>query len=143
MRQSGHLMRKRARATIGDIGWLTGSWKARLGNASLEECWTPAAGGAMLGLSRTVAGNKMVVFEFLQIIEHHGGLVYLSQTNGRAPATEFTLTRLSAAGAVFENRFEDVPKLIKYSLEADGTLTAVIADFAGLKPQRISFRRSP
>ncbi len=135
-------MRKRARATIGDVSWLAGFWKARLGNASLEECWTPAAGGAMLGLSRTVAGNKMVVFEFMQIIEHHGGLVYLAQTNGRAPATEFTLTRLNAAGAVFENRFEAVPKTIKYSLESDGSLTAVIADLAGLKPQRVHFRRS-
>jgi hypothetical protein len=97
----------------------------------------------MLGLSRTVAGDKMVVFEFLQIVEHHGGLVYLAQTNGRAPAHEFTLTRLNAAGAVFENRFEAIPKTIKYTLEADGSLTAVIADVAGLKPQRISFRKSP
>lgn len=135
-------MRKRAKATIDDVSWLAGFWKARLGHASLEECWTPAAGGAMLGLSRTVAGNKMVVFEFMQIIEHHGGLVYLSQTNGRAPATEFTLTRLNASGALFENRFEAVPTTIKYSLEPDGSLTAVIADLAGLKPQRVHFRRS-
>ena len=135
-------MRKRARATIGDISWLAGFWKGRIGNASLEECWTPAAGGAMLGLSRTIAGNRTVVFEFLQIVEHHGGLVYLAQTNGRAPATEFTLTRLNAAGAVFENRFETVPKTVKYSLEADGTLTAVIADFAGLKPQRVTLKKT-
>jgi hypothetical protein len=135
-------MRKRARAKIDDISWLTGSWKARHGSASLEECWTPAAGGAMLGLSRTVAGNRMIVFEFLQIIEHHGGLVYLAQTNGRAPATEFTLTRLNAHGAVFENRLADFPKMIKYTLEDDGSLTTMIADVGGLKPQRVTFRKT-
>ena len=101
----------------------------------------PAASGTMLGLSRTIAG-KFVVFEFLQIVEHHGGLVYLAQANGRPPVHEFTLTRLNAAAAVFENRFEDVPKRIKYSLEADGTLTAVIADFTGLEPQQVNFRKT-
>lgn len=95
----------------------------------------------MLGLSRTIAGDRLVAFEFLQIVEHHGGLVYLAQANGRAPASEFTLTRLGAAGAVFENRRSDSPHIIKYTPEDNGTLTVVITNVLEPGPQRLVFRR--
>jgi uncharacterized protein DUF6265 len=130
-----------ARATLADIAWLTGTWEGRMGATSLEERWTPAAGGAMLAVSRTVSDHRMVAFEFLRIIERDGTLVYLAQPNGRAPATEFTLTAFGNDHAVFENPTHDFPKLIRYSLAADGTLTAIISDTAGLKPQHFIFKK--
>src|SRR5689334_10244652 len=110
-----------AKATLADMAWLASNWEGRMGNSTLEERWTPAAGGAMLAVSRTVAGNEMVAFEFLRIIERDGTLVYVAQPNGRAPATEFTLTRIGKSDALFENPAHDYPKQISYSLAADGT----------------------
>lgn len=130
-----------AKATIADMAWLAGTWKGQTGAASLEERWTPAAGGAMLAVSRTVANNKMVEFEFLRIIERDGTLIYVAQPNGRTPATEFTLTKLGANEAKFENPSHDYPKMISYTLAADGTLTAVIADTGGAKARSFVFKR--
>jgi hypothetical protein len=39
---------------------------------SFEERWTPPA-GAMLAVSRTLKGDRMVAFEFLRIVERDGG----------------------------------------------------------------------
>src|SRR5262245_34283586 len=124
------------KATLADIAWLAGNWEGRMGAASLEERWTPAAGGAMLAVSRTVSGGRMVAFEFLRIIERDGTLVYVAQPNGRAPATEFTLTRMGKTEALFENPAHDYPKQIHYALAADGTLTATISDAGGAKSQK-------
>jgi hypothetical protein len=131
-----------AKATIADMAWLAGTWKGQMGAASLEERWTPAAGGAMLGVSRTVANNKMVEFEFLRVIERDATLIYVALPNGRTPATEFTLTKLGATEARFENPSHDYPKVISYTLAADGTLTAVISDSGGAKAQSFVFKRS-
>jgi hypothetical protein len=94
----------------------------------------------MLAVSRTVSNNRMVAFEFLRIIERDGTLVYIAQPNGRT-ATEFTLTDFAKAHAVFENPTHDFPKMIRYSLAPDGTLTAIISDRGGLKPQHFIFKK--
>ena len=130
------------KTTLAAMAWLAGTWEGKTGSTNLEERWTPASGGAMLGISRTVANNKMVAFEFLRLIERDGTLVYLAQPNGRAPATEFTLTKLGPTEAVFENPAHDFPKMIRYVLAADGTLTATISDVAGLKPQSFVFKKT-
>src|SRR5688572_1118663 len=70
---------KPARATIADVAWIAGTWAGGGGGAvSLEERWTPPAGGAMLGVSRTIKQDRMVAFEFLRIIERNGGLLYVA-----------------------------------------------------------------
>ena len=132
-----------ARTTIASMGWLVGNWESKAGTTTTEERWTPAAAGAMLGVSRTIVGERMAAFEFLRIIERDGTLIYVAQPNGRSPATEFTLTKLDANSAVFENPTHDYPKVITYTLAADGTLTAVISDAGGLKPQMFTFRKTP
>ena len=82
-----------ASATLEQLAWLPGEWGGVKGRASIEERWTPAAGGAMLAVSRTIANDRLVAFEFLRIVERDGGLVYIAQPNGRPP-TEFVLTKI-------------------------------------------------
>jgi hypothetical protein len=130
-----------ARATISQLAWLVGTWKGGGGPVVVEERWTPAAGGAMLAVSRTLKGDRMVAFEFLRIVERNGGLVYVAQPNGQPP-TEFTLTMLSADGATFENPEHDFPKVIRYASRADGTLEARVSD-GGQKGETFVFRRGP
>jgi hypothetical protein len=95
--------------------------------ATTEERWTPPAGGAMLALSRTIRGPNMSAYEFLCIAERDGSLVYNAMPNGRAPATEFVLTHVTADSATFENPSHDYPKVIKYTRRADGSLETAIS----------------
>ena len=130
-----------AKATIGDLGWLSGAWVGtRSTGSSVEERWTPPLGGAMLAVSRTVnTSGKMVAFEYLRIVERDGGLVYVAQPGG-AKATEFVLTELSGKRAVFDNPRHDHPKRIVYELSAEGGLSATIGQLKGGTPRRFDFK---
>jgi Domain of unknown function (DUF6265) len=129
-----------ARGTIAQLAWLAGTWKGGSGALTFEERWTPASGGAMLAVSRTIKGDRMVAFEFLRIVEREGGLVYIAQPNGRPP-TEFTLSAITADAATFENPSHDFPKVIRYTRRPDGTLEARVSDGAQ-RAETFVFRRS-
>jgi hypothetical protein len=129
-----------ASATLQQLAWLPGEWTGTSGRASIEERWTPAAGGAMLATSRTIAGDRLVAFEFLRIVERDGGLVYIAQPNGRPP-TEFVLTKIDAGSATFENPGHDFPKAIRYARRDDGSLEATISGANGEKAQSFVFTR--
>ena len=115
------------RASISQISWLEGTWTGGSGPVSLEERWTPAAGGAMLAVSRTIKGDRMVAFEFLRIVERDATLIYIAQPNGNPP-TEFRLAAIGANSATFENKAHDFPKVIAYTKKSDGTLEARVSD---------------
>ena len=125
------------------LSWISGNWTGNMGRAVMEEIWLPAAGGAMLGVSRVVAGPRMVAFEFLRIVQKDGEVYYVAQPGGR-PATEFKLTSVTATKAVFENPAHDHPKIITYEKDAEGNLTATIeGDERGQhKKQDFRFTRS-
>ena len=127
-------------ATIADMAWLADAWVGMRDSASIEERWTPPLGGTMLGVSRTVMGGSLVGFEYLRIVERDGGLVYVAQAGG-SPPTEFMLTELGAARAVFENPRHDFPHRIMYELSAGDSLTASIGFAKGGRPQRFGFTR--
>jgi hypothetical protein len=131
-----------AKATINDLKWLEGAWVAtRSTGSSVEERWSPAKGGAMLAVSRSVnTSGRMFAFEFLRIVERDGGLVYIAQPNG-APPTEFVLSELSAKRAVFDNPRHDYPKRIVYELSDTGALTATIGYMKGGTPRKFEFKR--
>jgi hypothetical protein len=129
-----------ARATLAQLAWLAHTWTGSDGPVTFEERWTPAAGGAMLAVSRTLKGDRMVAFEFLRIVERNGGLVYIAQPEGRPP-TEFTLTNITADSAMFENPAHDFPKTIRYTRRGDGSLEARVSD-GGQKGETFVFRSS-
>ncbi len=130
------------KATINDLKWLEGAWVGtRSTGSSFEERWSPAKGGAMLAVSRSVnTSGKMFAFEFLRIVERDGGLVYIAQPNG-APPTEFVLSELSKTRAVFDNPRHDYPKRIVYELSEGGALTATIGFIKGGTPRKFEFKR--
>jgi hypothetical protein len=132
-----------AKATIDDLAWLAGDWvgtRGAEGTTSMEERWSPPLGGSMLAVSRTVSRGKLTAFEYLRIVERHGGLVYIAQPGGAA-LTEFVLTELGESRAVFENPRHDYPKRIVYELSAEGHLSATIGFTRGGTPRQFSFIR--
>ena len=129
------------KAAIGDLAWLAGPWVGtRSSGSSIEERWSPALGGAMLAMSRTVSRGKMSAFEYLRIVERDSGLVYIAQPGG-APPTVFVLTELTTSRAVFDNPRHDYPKRIVYELSADGALRATIGFMKGGTPRRFDYTR--
>ena len=128
-------------AAIDKAAWLAGTWVGTTGGSTSEERWTPPAGGSMLALSRTMRNGNLNAFEFLCIVERNGGLVYQAMPNGRQPPTDFALTELGPASLTFENPAHDFPKKIRYALDAEGTLEAVVSGSGDGKPLVFRFRR--
>ena len=112
-----------AAAGPADLAFMNGAWVGGASGIRFEERWTEEAGGLMLGVSRTVKGDRAVGFEFLRIEFRNDGVFYVAQPGGKAP-TEFKLTASDGRSATFENPAHDHPKRIRYSLGADGRLTA-------------------
>ena len=129
-----------ARATIAQVAWIAGNWTGMDGPSALEERWTQPSGGAMLAVSRTVRGDRMIAFEFLRIIERDGMLVYVAQPSGRPP-TDFTATKIESDSITFENPSHDYPQMIRYAKRADGGLDATISAAGGAHAKTYSFRR--
>ena len=77
----------------------------------------------MLGVSRTLKGDRAVAFEFLRIEFRPDAVFYVAQPGGR-PKTEFKLTASDGKSATFENPGHDHPRMIRYSIGGDGSLKA-------------------
>lgn len=116
-----------AAASIEDLAWIAGNWEGtsdRMGPAvRVEERWTPIAGGAMLGVNRSLAEGKMVFFEFLRIESRPDGIYYVAHPKGRA-GTDFKLLHIEKQRVVFENLAHDYPQRIIYAKKPDGALLA-------------------
>jgi len=94
--------------------WMAGAWRGESGGTKMEEHWTAAAGGLMLGMHRDLLPNGKAAFEFLRIEqEKDGSLVYLAMPSGRA-ATPFPLKTITGTRIVFENAQHDFPQRIVY-----------------------------
>src|SRR6185295_7552658 len=69
---------------ITELAWLSGDWQtAPGGRAQIEEHWTLPAGGTMIGVGRTVAGEKTVEFEFLRIEQRGDDIFYVANPNAQ------------------------------------------------------------
>jgi hypothetical protein len=129
-------------ATLADVSWIAGDWQtAPGGRAQIEEHWTSVAGGSMMGMGRTVAGDKTVEFEYLRIEQRADGVYYVAHPKARCPGTDFKLTKFSATEAVFENPQHDFPKRVIYRKTGDDSLTASIDGGEGTKATSFAFRR--
>lgn len=141
----GHVWQAQAAVqtpTLADLSWMVGDWQtAPGGRAQIEEHWTQAAGGTMIGMGRTVAGDKTVEFEYLRIEQRADGIFYVAHPKGQSPGTDFKLTRASATEVMFENPQHDFPKRIMYRKGADDTLTATVDGGEASKAQTFSYRR--
>lgn len=128
--------------TLADISWISGAWQSETGGRrQIEEHWTQVAGASMLGMSRTVAGDKTVEFEYLRIEQRADGIYYVAHPKARCPGTDFKLTRASETEAVFENPQHDFPKRIIYRKSGDDLLTASIDGGDGTRAMTFSYKR--
>lgn len=114
-----------ATAATGELDWLAGHWCGGRAERTINEVWLPEAGGALLGMSRTVRGGKMESFEFMRLVPEGKDVGFHVQPNG-LPATVFAITGRGEGSLVFENPAHDFPNRIEYRRDGDG-LRATIA----------------
>jgi hypothetical protein len=131
-------------ASIDRLSWLSGCWEGRVGEALVEEIWSKPAGMSLLGLSRTVKNGHTQSFEFVQIREDKGTLVYLAQPQGRT-AVAFTFDPKSDSQpslTTFENLTHDFPQRIIYEHKGNMLLASIEGMLKGkLERQEFLMRR--
>jgi len=127
-------------AKISDLIWLAGDWQtAAGGRARIEEHWTVPAGGTMIGMGRTVVGDKTSEFEFLRIEQRGDEIYYVANPNANCPQTDFKLARLAGQEVIFENPTHDYPKRVMYRKGSNGSLVASIDAGEGSKSHSFSY----
>jgi hypothetical protein len=128
--------------SVTELAWITGDWQsASGGRAQVEEHWTIPAGATMMGMSRTIVGEKTAEFEYLRIEQRADGIFYVAHPKAHCPGTDFKLTKLSATEAIFENPEHDFPKRIIYRKTGDDGLTASIDGGSGTKSMAFPMKR--
>lgn len=124
--------------TVADVSWLAGCWTITSPSRSVTEFWLPPAGGTMMGLSRTVANDKTIEYEFLVLRTGTKGLEYVA-TPSRQAQTVFTATKVGRDEVVFENPAHDFPTRITYR-QTDGGIVATIDGMMNGKPRATDFK---
>jgi len=125
---------------LSSFTWLAGAWEATPGNRVVEEYWTTPTANAMIGMSRTVAGDRTTEFEFLRIEKRGADLFYVPQPNGRPPVS-FRLTSSESGRFVFENiTGEDRVQRIEYRRDGESGLIARVEGTQDGKPFALEYR---
>jgi len=132
---------------LSDAAWLAGIWKSASGERmSFEEHWTAPAAGNMMGMFRLLAGEKVVVYEYLLIEQESDGtymrlrhyqpkMVDVDKAPIRCRLAEATSQKL-----VFENPDSDKPKRITYSLDDGKQLSVAVETTREGKPTTFTLR---
>lgn len=107
-----------ATAAEPELDWLVGHWCGGSAGRVIDEVWLPEAGGALLGMSRTVRGGKTESFEFMRVVPAGKDAGLHVQPNG-ATATVFAIAERGERRVRFENAAHDFPNRIEYRREGD------------------------
>lgn len=125
-----------AKPKMDDLAWLVGSWHGEGLGGRVEEHWTMAAGGTMLGAFRLVREEKVHVIEYVMITEEEDRIALRFKhfrpdysTWEKDLPLDFTLLSVSGHEAIFHSEVPDQnsPRRITYRLTEEGELSAVIA----------------
>lgn len=113
-----------ATAATAEFDWLAGHWCGGSAERKIDEVWLPEAGGALLGMSRTVRGERTESFEFMRLVPAGKDAGLHVQPNGVAP-TLFALTGHGEGWLVLENPAHDFPNRIEYRRDGAGLRASI------------------
>lgn len=64
------------KANLSVVKWLSGHWRGRAFGGLIEEVWTPATGGSMMGSFKLIVENQVQFYEIETISEENGTLIF-------------------------------------------------------------------
>ncbi len=124
-----------APAPLSELAWIVGDWHGEKGGSVIEEQWSAAGGGTMMGMFRWLADGKVRLYEFLVIeagetspvmrLKHFSpGLVGWEEKDA---SLEFHLESRSEKRAVFamDPKIEDT-RLVYEATEDDGLRVSLV-----------------
>ena len=120
------------------LDWLAGHWCSSVQDRQIDEVWLPEAGGALLGMSRTVRGARVESFEYMRIVSEAGVAQFHVQPNG-VPATVFTQAARGDGWIRFENSAHDFPNRIEYRRDGDAMHAYIAGPGRDGKEMKIPF----
>ncbi len=125
---------------INKLAFIGGCWTlVRPNGTKIEETWLAPAGGAMIGMSRSVRDGKLREFEFMRILPAADGkLQYVAIPSGQ-PEAAFPVKEIGENAATFENPQHDFPQRILYRLVDKDTLVARIEGSVGGQARSADF----
>jgi Domain of unknown function (DUF6265) len=118
--------------------WLAGCWRQAEAGQVTDEVWLPRAGGALLGMSRTVENDTLRTWEIMLIREGPNGLTFEVSPSGQPLAT-FLAASMSDSTIAFENLTRDYPQMIRYSRHGADSLLAVVSGTIHDRQRAIEF----
>lgn len=104
-----------AQSKLDQLAWMSGSWSGTIGGVEMEEIWSTARGGVLIGMHRDIS-TKRTSFEFMRIAETSDGIIFFGQPGGNA-AVPFRMIQSEEKRVVFANPAHDFPKRIIYWLK--------------------------
>ena len=129
---------KPAAASGEALAWLAGHWCGTDEAQTLEETWTAPRANEMLGIGRTLAGGRMLSFEYMRIVDIQGKLTFIGQPGG-VPPTSFERSDGGADWIRFENRKHDYPQRIEYRRAGEGLHAEIGGPGAAGKEEVIAY----
>ena len=97
-------------ASLDNIAWLAGHWRGQGLGGAVEEVWTEAAGGQMMGAFRMIKDGQVAFYEIMTIAEHEGSLMLrlkhfnadLTGWEDKDQTVDFPLVRINDQAAYFD-----------------------------------------
>jgi len=127
------------KASVQQLSWLAGCWRQTAGARVVDEQWMTPRAGVMLGMSRTVRDDTLLVeYEQLRIADQAGGAVYHAEPSGQ-PSSDFTAAGVSDTMVTFANPAHDFPQRIIYRKRGADSLIARIEGTRGGQTRGIDF----
>ncbi len=120
------------------LDWIAGNWCGGADGRHIEEVWLPEAGGALLGMSRTLRDGKTESFEYMRIVPSGRDAGMHVQPNG-APPTTFTILEKGDVWVRFGNDAHDFPNRIEYRREGERLHAWIAGPGPDGKEMRIPF----
>ncbi len=62
-------------ASITDISWISGSWKGKVPEGTIEELWSIPSAGSMMGSFKLIVDGKIKFYEFCTITQEDESLL--------------------------------------------------------------------
>ncbi|HMO82161.1 MAG TPA: DUF6265 family protein [Pyrinomonadaceae bacterium] len=110
------------------FAWMAGCWEMSVTqrNMTITEQWMRPAGGTIIGMGRTLAGDRTAMFEYLRIEQEGDAISYIAKPSQNREETVFKLVKAAEGEFVFENLEHDFPQRIIYRREGSDGMFARI-----------------
>ena len=113
-------------ATLNDLEWVLGEWRAESDGALVYESWTAEEDAVLRGVGWRVEDGDTVFGERLRIEEVDGRIDYIADVEHNEDEVPFTLASVIGDVFVFENAEHDWPQRIIYIRKSGDAMVVVV-----------------